>query len=232
MLPFSVAVSAEFSVEPTNRSRFVLFAEATTGGNRKDDIVEGEATAVADSVLQRIAGGNRSAMEECLELYGGLVWKIVSSRCRNRGDAEDVVQEIFLDLWRSADRFDPQVASEATFVAMLARRRVIDQNRRRQRSMEMTPLLDRPGWEPESPPEPHRLEVDDEASRAREMMKELRSDERRVIELAIDEGLSQSEIAERTEMPLGTVKSNARRGLLRLRRLLTGGTLLETGVRE
>lgn len=64
------------------------------------------------------------------------------------------------------------------------------------------------------------LELREEADRARKMMSQLRDDERRVLELAVDGGLSQAEISRRMGLPLGTVKSNARRGLIRLRELL------------
>ena len=161
-------------------------------------------------------------MEECLNRYGGLVWKIVATRCSNRADAEDIVQEIFLDLWKSAHRFDPGLANESTFVAMIARRKAIDQYRKKQRVLATAPLIE--GEEPVSSTGACQIEVSDEASRAREMMNELKQEERSVIEMAVDQGLSQSQISERTNMPLGTVKTHARRGLIQLRKLLLGNT--------
>src|SRR5215813_10857739 len=83
------------------------------------------------ALLARVAGGDPGAVRDCLARYGGLVWSI--ARRFEGGDAEDAVQEIFLDLWRSAARFDPQIASEPAFVAMIARRRLIDRRRTRQR---------------------------------------------------------------------------------------------------
>src|SRR3954470_11204914 len=82
-------------------------------------------------LLGRVAAGDQQAVRECLARYGGLVWSI--ARRFEGNDAEDAVQEIFLDLWRSAPRFDPQLSSEPAFVAMLARRRLIDRRRMRQR---------------------------------------------------------------------------------------------------
>ena len=185
---------------------------------------------MALSILQRIASGDSTAMDDCLNQYGGLVWKIVTPRCKNRADAEDIVQEVFLALWKSAGRFDPDVAAESTFIAMVARRRVIDQHRRQQRSLKTTIFAE--GSEPEAAQSKNRVEISDEASRARGMLNELKTEERSVIELAVDEGLSQSQIAERTQIPLGTVKTHARRGLIRLRKLLMGETAeLEGGAR-
>lgn len=155
-------------------------------------------------------------MEECVQRYASMVWSIVRKRCR-ASDAEDIVQEVFLDVWKSARRFDPAIAEEATFIAMIARRRVIDRIRSQQREPDVSPLSETN--------EPARTmsawtEINDQAAHARKLMQALNEDERRVIELAVDEGLSQSQIAQRTKLPLGTVKSHARRGMMRLRTLL------------
>ncbi|HEY1068798.1 MAG TPA: sigma-70 family RNA polymerase sigma factor, partial [Pirellulales bacterium] len=83
-----------------------------------------------DVLLPRVAAGQPSAVDECLARYGGLVWSLARRHTNNTSDAEDAVQEIFIDLWRSAARFNPQAASEATFVAMIARRRLIDRRRK------------------------------------------------------------------------------------------------------
>src|SRR5436190_14026687 len=82
-------------------------------------------------LLGRVAAGDEAAVRECLARYGGLVWSI--ARRFEPSDAEDAVQEIFLDLWKSAARFDRAVASETAFVAMIARRRLIDRRRTRGR---------------------------------------------------------------------------------------------------
>ena len=71
--------------------------------------VHEETSVVAETLLQRVASGDSSAMEECLDRYGGLIWKIVSARCNNRSDAEDVVQEVFLDLWKSRLFYRPDL---------------------------------------------------------------------------------------------------------------------------
>jgi RNA polymerase sigma-70 factor (ECF subfamily) len=140
------------------------------------------------------------------------------------------VQDIFVEIWRSAGRFDPAVASESTYITMIARRRLIDRSRRRGRELDTTPLLeDAVASRSEHEKE---IEVRDEAARAREYIQQLRPEERRILDLSINEGLSQSEIAKATNLPLGTVKTHSRRGLIRLRELLgvdsavsvTGGT--------
>mgnify|MGYP001805067540 FL=1 len=70
------------------------------------------------TLLERIAAGEQRAVNACLDQYGGLVWSLARRLSPNDNDAEDAVQEIFVEIWRHADRFDPSKASEATFVAM------------------------------------------------------------------------------------------------------------------
>ncbi len=167
-------------------------------------------------LLHRIAAGDPSAVRACLDRYGGLVWTLASRMLRNRADAEDAVQEVFIDLWRTAHRFDPALSSEASFIALLARRRLIDRLRRRERGAEALPeaVPARPGA--------CRVEAGDEAARVREAMGRLAEGQRTCLSLSLTEGLSNEEIAARLGMPLGTVKSHCRRGLLRLRALLSG----------
>jgi RNA polymerase sigma-70 factor (ECF subfamily) len=76
--------------------------------------------------LERIAAGDPLAVEGCLEKYRGLVWSMARRFAGNHADAEDVVQEIFIELWRHAGRFDAVVAAESTFVTTIARRRLIE----------------------------------------------------------------------------------------------------------
>ncbi len=177
-------------------------------------------------LLPRIAGGDQSAVPECISRYGGLVWTLARRRLANREDVEDAVQEVFVDLWRSAGRFDPQVAEEITFVAMIARRRVVDRLRRGA-GLPETASIDEPVVQ--AVPDPaidgpvgRRLELGEEARLADEHLSQLKPEEQRVLRLSIYDSLSHSAIAERTGLPLGTVKSHIRRGLDSLRQKLAG----------
>ena len=182
-----------------------------------------------ETLLERIARGDPEAVPACLAAYGGLVWALARRYATDPADAEDAAQEVFIDLWRSAARYDPRVAAEPTFVAMIARRRLVDRSRKRNRTVPTTGLPDDGG--PAQSPAPDPIATADEAAAARARMAELTPDQRAVLELAIDGGLSQTEIAARLGMPLGTVKTHARRGLLRLRELLgsPSGELLKAG---
>jgi RNA polymerase sigma-70 factor (ECF subfamily) len=95
---------------------------------------------VPDSILVRIAQGDRAAVRDCLDRHGGLVWSLARRLCPDPADLEDAVQEIFIDLWSAARRYDPAVAAESTFVAMIARRRLIDRRRRAARGPDHRPL--------------------------------------------------------------------------------------------
>jgi RNA polymerase sigma-70 factor (ECF subfamily) len=173
---------------------------------------------VADNVLKRIAAGDSAAVDECLRQYGGLVWSLARRFSPDHAESEDAVQEVFVDIWRSADRFDESVGSEATFITMIARRRLIDRHRKRSRQVDTAALVEEAL--PAESEGQDRLEIAEDAAQARRALNQLRSEERRVLELSIYQGLSQSKIAEATQLPLGTVKTHARRGLIRLREML------------
>ena len=70
---------------------------------------------MTQAILQRIAKGDKSAVQDCLDAYGGLVWSIARKMLRNSDEAEDVVQEIFTDIWKNAARFDESKSSETTY---------------------------------------------------------------------------------------------------------------------
>jgi RNA polymerase sigma-70 factor (ECF subfamily) len=173
---------------------------------------------VALSLLERIAAGDARAVDECFDHYGGLIWSLARRFSPVCADAEDAVQEILLAVWRSASRFDPRVASEAAFITMIAKRRLIDRHRRRSRGPETATIEEEPALAARSVAD--TAEVQEEAERVRGMMDKLRDDERRVLEMSLVDGLTHSQISETTSLPLGTVKTHARRGLNRLREML------------
>jgi RNA polymerase sigma-70 factor (ECF subfamily) len=155
------------------------------------------------SVLQRIASGDSAAVRECIEQYGALVWSLARRLSRSPSDAEDATQEIFLDIWRSAARFDSSQGSDKVFIAMIARRRLIDRLRKTSAEPPMDPV--------------ETLEVVAWADPGTASETSLGPEQRQVLELGLLHGLTQSEIATRLGMPLGTVKSFMRRGLIKVR---------------
>ncbi|MBL9121682.1 MAG: sigma-70 family RNA polymerase sigma factor [Phycisphaerae bacterium] len=176
-------------------------------------------------ILARVAASEPGAATECIRRFRGLVWSLARRLCPTAAEAEDAVQEIFIDLWRSAGRYDASIASEATFVALIARRRLIDRTRRRKRRPEQFVSPESLGSIPEGPkgdegPADPSSDTREIAAIAQRAFDRLRPEQRRVLHLSIRQGQSHEQIATTTGLPLGTVKTHARRGLIKLREML------------
>ncbi len=144
---------------------------------------------MTSSILQRIAGGDPCAVRECIDRYGALVWSLARRLSRTPADAEDATQEIFLQIWRQAARFDDSLGSEKTFIAMIARRRLID----RLRKTSAAPLMDSSDevFESLAWSEPGTAaETGIDIEQALQALAELRPAHRRVLELGILQGLT------------------------------------------
>jgi RNA polymerase sigma-70 factor (ECF subfamily) len=168
-----------------------------------------------DSLLARVASGDQEAVGACLDRFGNLVWSLARRFTANRADAEDAVQEIFIELWSNASRYDSSKASETTFVAMLARRRLIDRLRHMKRqpgTEELTAAVEM--QHPDGAPD---IALQDDAARAAELIRTLKPEQQQVIRLAVYEGHTHQSIAAALDLPLGTVKTHLRRGLLKVR---------------
>lgn len=169
-------------------------------------------------LLGEIAAGNPAAVEAFLRRHSSTVWGLARRYCRSAEDAEDATQEIFVEVWKSADRYDANVGSELTFLMTIARRRLIDRARRLGRRPPAD-LLEDPGTLPAAE-RADAVEFDDEVQRARQALRQLRPEQQQVLDLALAHGRTHQEISQAIGIPLGTVKSHARRGLLKLRELL------------
>ncbi|MGI8812029.1 MAG: RNA polymerase sigma factor [Pyrinomonadaceae bacterium] len=173
---------------------------------------------MTQGILQRIASADKTAVQDCLKAYGGLVWSLARRMLNNSDDAEDAVQEIFIDVWKNAGRYDPEQSSETTFIAMIARRRLIDRIRyakRRISSDSIEDMLVEPADRNQA-----NLQRSMEAQEAFKALETLRPEQRQVLKLSIIQGMSHQEIADATGMPLGTVKTHARRGIIQAREFL------------
>jgi len=172
-------------------------------------------------LLPSIAAGDENAVRACVARYGSLVWSLARRWCVDVTDAEDAVQEVFIDIWRTAARFDASRATEAGWIAMLTRRRLIDRGRRRQHAPVFEVLSDDIDVEDSGNEDPDgALDRATRANRALEVVRALPPTQRRLLELSLVDGKTHDEIARETSLPLGTVKSHIRRGLLRARALL------------
>jgi RNA polymerase sigma-70 factor (ECF subfamily) len=170
-----------------------------------------------EPLLPQIAAGNRAAVARCIDRYGALVWSMARRLTPTSEDAEDAVQDIFVDIWRHACRFDAARGAENIFIAVLARRKLIDRMRRQK--------LRRASEEPLE--EVHeasiagtlRAEQDSEMDSMHAILSHLTLPQRRVMELSLVQGMSHAEIVEQTGLALGTVKTLIRRGVLHAREI-------------
>jgi RNA polymerase sigma-70 factor (ECF subfamily) len=176
---------------------------------------------VSDLLLPNVAKGEPEAVRACINRFGGLVWSLARRMCPTDAQAEDAVQEIFVEVWKNAYRYDERVASETAFVAMLARRRLIDRRRRESRRLDRQVLADDAG--PAQVDRASPLDDSDDVRKASDALTRLSDEQQRVLRLSIFQGLSHEKIATSTGLPLGTVKTHARRGLIKLRELLGFG---------
>ena len=181
------------------------------------------------SVLERVAEGDPQAVNDCIEQFGGLVWSLARKLCPDRAEAEDAVQEIFVSVWKSAERYDSSMGSEATFIATIARRRLIDRARKRQRRLGAATLdesyaVASGGAGTAGPDNGATIGastvLSEDAQIAERALRDLSGDQQRVLRMSIMHGLSHEQISQATDMPLGTVKTHIRRGLIRVRKLL------------
>ncbi len=177
---------------------------------------------VRPQLLQRVARGDLAAVQTCMNRFGAMVWSMARRFSANREDAEDAVQEIFTELWRSAERYDPDQSSEEAYVAMIAWRRLVDRLRAAKRQPPTESLASDLEISSHTEPSDHGFADSAALDRA---LRQLRPEQRDVLLLATCDGLSQQQIASRMGLALGTVKTHARRGLMKLRALLFDTTL-------
>jgi RNA polymerase sigma-70 factor, ECF subfamily len=177
-------------------------------------------------LVARAASGDERAIASLYERYGGVLYAVAYRIVGQRADAEEAVIEAFAQVWREAPRFEPARGSVAGWLTMIARSRALDMVRARARRDRITAsaAADRPGaspgmssWRPDAG---GALDDSERRAQVRQALDTLSPPQRQAIELAYFEGLSQSEIAERLQEPLGTVKTRVRLGMQKLRECL------------
>jgi len=161
--------------------------------------------------------GDSAAVQEAIARYGGLVWSLARRLGLPDSETEDAVHEVFTELWRNGARYDPNIASETAFVATIARRRLIDRRRKIGRQPVKQQISENVVGGKQEPAKP---DLGEDAVRAAKAFETLTAEQQRVLRLSVYEGLSHELIARSTGLPLGTVKTHARRGLIKLRELL------------
>ena len=169
------------------------------------------------------AGGDERAMAGLYDRYGQVLYAVAYRIVGERADAEEVVLEAFAQAWRDAPRFEAARGSVAGWLTMIARSRALDLVRARSRRDRITTAAasarpDAPLAMGEVRPDPSAgMDHSERRREVRQALEALSAPQRQAIELAYYEGLSQSEIAERLQEPLGTIKTRIRLGMQKLR---------------
>jgi len=174
-------------------------------------------------MIARIGRRDQSAFSALYDRLSGPLYSFAMKMLGDPAEAQDTLQDVFLQIWSRAATYDPEQSSVFSWTVLLTRSRAIDRLRARGRrsrvvvaSTEEAPAADASTVESAA----DTIEKHDEAARVRYVLNNLPSEQRETIELAFFEDLSHHEIAARLEQPLGTVKARIRRGLLKLRERL------------
>ena len=175
------------------------------------------------NLLTEVATGDSKAFEELTKKYGNLIWSIARRYLSNQAEAEDAVQEIFLALWQSASRFDANKGSEITFIATIARRRLIDGLRKNNKHKILQSIDD--SISNDVFQQKSNLEKNAELSLAIGILETLEKKDQELLSLSIYQGYSHVEIAKLLNLPLGTVKTKIRRNLMKIREKIKGGKM-------
>lgn len=174
-------------------------------------------------LVTRVAEGDEGALRELYDATSAQVFGLCLALLRDRGAAEEALVEVFAQLWRQAERYDPGRGPVASWIATLARTRSIDLRRARERQNARRASLDLTHFEQLADPAPAPDEasyISERAARVRCALEALPAEQRRAVEAAFFHGLSHSEVAEALGQPLGTIKTRIRSGLSALRRAL------------
>lgn len=171
--------------------------------------------------MNRLQNGDKEALRLLYGKYNKILFGMIVSILKNREEAEDCLQEVFTQIWEKADQFDAGRGRVYSFLVTMARNKAIDRtrssgfknSRRENHSISDSTLT------PESDKNnPHEnLELAERISVVRKALKKLSEKQRKVLEVAYFQGLSQSQISEKMDVPLGTVKYRMRQGMIKLR---------------
>jgi RNA polymerase sigma-70 factor (ECF subfamily) len=168
-------------------------------------------------LMHRVAAGDEDAVAELYDRFSSLVYKVARQLLPTQAEADDAIQEIFVRLWQTADRYDPRRAKLVTWVMLIARRHLIDRLRRKAVRPDMS-SFEGDFSEPDgaNQPDTPALHAERNANLLARVA-ELPELQRLVIERAYLQGFTLREVSEQLGAPLGTVKSALSRGLARLR---------------
>lgn len=168
-------------------------------------------------LVSAIRSGDERAMAQLYDRYSSIVYSVALRVLGDPGAAEDVLQEVFMQLWRNPAAFDASRGRLPAWLAVITRNRAIDFLRKRQPETDITDVI--VSVEPDMATDAERNFV---IEKIRDTLRTMAASQRSILEMAFFEGLTHSEIATRTGEPLGTIKTRIRSGLLILRKAFSG----------
>ncbi len=177
--------------------------------------------------MARVQNGDKQALRKLYDRFNKILFGMIYKILRNKEESEDLLQEIFVKIWNKADQFDPSRGSAYSFIATLARNRAIDRTRSRafknRRKDDYVINDDEYSFNlsTENPNPEEKIEITERAVGVRKALAQLNEKERQVLYISYFEGLSQTEIADKIDIPLGTVKYRMRQGMIKLREMLS-----------
>ncbi|WP_314224231.1 sigma-70 family RNA polymerase sigma factor [Streptomyces zaehneri] len=176
----------------------------------------------ADELLVLVAGGDQRAFEQLYGLVSGPVFGLVRRVVRDPAQSEEVAQEVLLEAWRSAGRFDPNRGSALSWILTLAHRRAVDRVRSARAAVDREQREASRFHDPAFDQVAEEVEAGLERQLVRRCLDRLTALQRQSVTLAYYDGYTYREVADRLKLPLGTVKTRMRDGLTRLRDCLGG----------
>jgi RNA polymerase sigma factor (sigma-70 family) len=172
------------------------------------------------AALNRVAGGDRAALRLVYDMTAAKLFGVCLRILNDRGEAEDVLQDVYITVWRKAGAFDAARASPITWLVAIARNRAIDRARASGASRVKAPIEAAEMIADPAPLASDRLEAEQESGRLGGCLDELEARQSAAIRAAFMDGLTYEALANRTGVPLGTMKSWIRRGLAKLKECL------------
>ena len=195
-----------------------LTQQATDAGNSMDD------ASIEADLLRRVGMGERPAFDEIYARYSRPLFSYIVKFLRDRSLAEETLQDVFVKIWKTAARYDPALSRPFSWAVLVTKRLCIDKLRRLkpETTMEDPTIMQRPEERGSHTPDPSvSAALVDEVNCLRTMLEKLPDGQRMSLSLAMDQGMTQQEISDTLNMPLGTVKTAMRRGMLRLKQLMS-----------
>jgi RNA polymerase sigma-70 factor (ECF subfamily) len=183
-----------------------------------DVTAEGQAPAARlQDLLERVAQADQRAFSELYDVLSPRVFGLIKRLLRDHAQSEEVTQEVFLEIWQTATRFDPNKGGATTWILTMAHRRAVDRVRSSQSSRDRDTRIGIRDYKVDYDHVSETIEVRLEHERVEKAMTRLTELQRQAVSLAYYGGYSHSEVAQMLSVPIGTVKTRLRDGMIRLR---------------